>query len=192
MEEIKIIEQAEFDAIKTLLIIEQDADLTAILKDEVTLDFNTLRSVADKGLLTPETTDFLNRIFEKIILCKKEHLAKYLKLTESASVKASIPVIKEAEPKTKKESTKKVVLPKWYGKEKILEDIEKQGGKPTSLQNAMLSVNKLKNIYANLSARGIKDMVGGTKILTDEDCRDIIATISTVEKKLEEILKRKK
>ena len=85
-----------------------------------------------------------------------------------------------------------IELPRRYGKEKILKDIEAQGGKATPLQNAMLRVNDLKNIYVNLSARGIKDMCGGTKLLSDVDCREITSAIKIVERKLEEILKRKK
>jgi hypothetical protein len=98
------------------------------------------------------------------------------------------PIKEVKKPKQKKEKE----LPRRYGKEKILEDVKKQGGKPTPLQNAMLRVNDLKNIYVNLQARGIKDMLGGTNLLSDTDCRDITSAITIIERKLESILKRKK
>ena len=56
----------------------------------------------------------------------------------------------------------------------------------------MLKVNDLKNIYVNLSARGIKDMVGGTTLLSDEDCRKIVSVITIAERQLSDILKKKK
>ena len=83
-------------------------------------------------------------------------------------------------------------LPRRYGKVMILKDIEKQGGKPTPVQNAMLKVNELKNLYVTLSNRGISDMVGETNLLSDADCRDIVAVVTIAKRKLEEIIKRKK
>jgi hypothetical protein len=93
--------------------------------------------------------------------------------------------------KTKVESDK-VELPRRYGKEKIVQDIKDQGGVATSVQRAMLKVNDLKNIYVNLSNRGIKAMIGGDEtILSDTDCRTITSAITILERKLDEILKTK-
>jgi hypothetical protein len=83
-------------------------------------------------------------------------------------------------------------VPRRYGKEKITADILAQGGNANPVQRAMLKVNDLKNIYVNLSARGIKDMVGGTNLLSDEDCRKIVSVITIAERQLSEILKKKK
>ena len=90
----------------------------------------------------------------------------------------------------KKEKTGKE-LPRRYGKEKIIEDVKRQGA-ATPVQRAMLKVNDLKNIYVNLSARGIKDMLGDAGLLSDEDCRKIVSVITIAERQLEDILKRKK
>ncbi len=190
MEDKTITQVTNFDVLTTLLVIEQDADLTSMFKEEIKLDFNTLRSVASQNLLTPDTVDFLNQIFEKIILCKKEYLAKYVKLAPIEVKQTAVITPKPISVKVVKE--KKETLPKWYGKEKILADVKKQGGKPSTLQNAMLSLNSMKNMFATLSARGIKDMLGGGNSLSDEDCRTIMATVSTMERKLEDILKKKK
>ena len=82
-------------------------------------------------------------------------------------------------------------LPRRYGKNSVLKDIEKQGGKPTNAQLTALSVNELKNTYVNLNSRLIKDMLMDKPILTDEDYRDIRATITLLNNKLKNILKKK-
>jgi len=111
---------------------------------------------------------------------------------KTAESTAEKPKAKE-KPKPKAKATPTKELPRRYGKEKILADIQAQGGKATPLQNAMLRVNDLKNVWVNLSARGIKDMCGESeeKLLSDADCRDITSAIKIVEMKLETILKRK-
>lgn len=186
MEEIKTLKEAEFDALITLSVIERDKDLTSIFKEENKVEFNILRNIIKEGLLTKETESFLKLLFEKIILTKKEYIGRYLLLQNAESSK---PVtVKSIE----KELGIEKILPRRYGKNSVQADIDSQGGKATPLQNAMLSVNKLKNIYVNLSSRGIKDMLGGTNLLSDTDCRDIVSTVKIVEQKLENILKRKK
>ena len=86
---------------------------------------------------------------------------------------------------------KESLVPRRYGKEKITKDIEAQGGKSTPVQRAMLKVNDLKNIYVNLSTRGIKDMIANTDSLSDEDCRKIVSAITTFERQMAEIVKTK-
>jgi len=49
----------------------------------------------------------------------------------------------------------------------------------------------LKNIYVNLSTKGIKDMIGGFESLSDEDCRKIVSAITTFERQMVEIVKTK-
>jgi hypothetical protein len=152
----------------------------------------------------------LVNIFEKLILTKKDLIDKYLRYANSEGVKInySNDLVVEVEAEVEEvmvspiaEEVKKIVLkkektgkelPRRYGREKILEDIQKQGGTATPVQRAMLSCNSLKNIYVNLSARGVKDMLGGTELLSDEDCRKIISVITIAERQLEDILKRKK
>ena len=55
----------------------------------------------------------------------------------------------------------------------------------------MLKVNDLKNLHANLATRGVKELVGVTNLLTDEDCRKIMSSIVTLERQLGNILKKK-
>ena len=196
--EIKKLIDLEYNEILTLGLIESDEDLNAIFTDEIKLPFNILRTLAKDDKLNDDTKFLLKGLFNQVILTKKEYINKYLLLAKNSDIEVrkettSTPVIEKVEEITPPISIKKCkTIPRRYGKEKILEDIEKQGTKATPLQNAMLSVNRLKNIYVNLSARGIKDMFSGTKLLSDADCRDIVAVVQIAERKLEEILKRKK
>jgi len=182
----------EFDEIITLKIIEQDEDLNQLFLKRTNLSFSVLYSLSKQNLIGTETRELLENIFNDIILTKEVLISKYKGFinSETTEDKPNDTIAVIDTPKPKKE--KKEKLPRRYGKEKILKDIKDQGGKATPLQNAMLRVNDLKNIYVNLSARGIKDMVSGTSLLSDADCRDITSAITIVERKLEEILKRKK
>jgi hypothetical protein len=191
-------------------VIEQDADLISIFTDEIRLPFSILYKLSEEGKLNDRTKELLVNIFEKLILTKKDLIDKYLRYANSEGVKInySNDLVVEVEAEVEEvmvspiaEEVKKIVLkkektgkelPRRYGREKILEDIQKQGGTATPVQRAMLSCNSLKNIYVNLSARGVKDMLGGTELLSDEDCRKIISVITIAERQLEDILKRKK
>jgi hypothetical protein len=180
------------------------------------MPFNILFRLSEEGILNEKTKELLTNIFEKLILTKKDLIDKYLRLADTNGVVVStikeipieveeedfdeeenlIPIIVDTEKvekkaKEKKEKTGKE-LPRRYGKEKIAQDIAKQGGNATPVQRAMLKVNDLKNIYVNLSSRGIKDMLGDANLLSDEDCRKIISVITIAERQLEDILKKKK
>ena len=184
----------EYNEILTLRVIEGEEDLKGLLSKRTPLSFSLLYSIAKQNKLNPETKELLEVIFNDIILTKEELISKYKRYAsgESIDVTPEVKVEPIAEPVKKEVKRKKAKeLPRRYGKEAILRDVEAQGGKATPLQNAMLRVNDLKNIYVNLSARGIKDMLGGTNLLSDADCRDITSAITIVERKLEEILKRK-
>lgn len=214
--QVEKIKEITYNSTVTLALIEIDEDLKEIFTDEIKLPFNILYRLSDESRLSDRTQELLVSIFEKIILTKNDLIDKYLRLANNRGV--SIDSIRELEveveeepefdeeegkvteptvdttPKkktVKKEKTGKE-LPRRYGKEKIIQDIEKQGGNATPVQRAMLKVNDLKNIYVNLSTRGIKDMLGDAGLLSDEDCRKIVSVITIAERQLEEILKRKK
>ena len=208
------IKELEYNEFITISVIESDEDLTSVFKQVTPLSFKLIRSIAKQGKLNAETKDIMVSIFENVICTKKEYIQKYLRFMEGAidnfpsskeiineestentveEIKMITPIIEsidepvEVVVKEKKEKE----LPRRFGKEKILLEIEKQGGKATPVQRAMLKVNSLKNLYVNLSARGIKDMVGGNHLLSDEDCRKITSVITIAERQLEEILKKK-
>lgn len=203
--EVQKITDLQYDEIIALGVIENDEDLRSIFTEEVDLSFNVLRTTAKEGMLNEKTKNLIRGLFDQVILAKKELINRYLLLAKSDGIelnaeinadttplesKVEEPIVeKSAEYKAPK---KDKVIPRRYGKEKVLKDIEKQGGKATPLQNTMLRINDLKNMYVNLNARAIKDMFTGSQLLSDSDCRDISSAIKIAEQKLENILKRKK
>ncbi len=56
----------------------------------------------------------------------------------------------------------------------------------------MIKLNDLKNLYFNLNTRGIKDMLADANTLSDEDCRKIVAAVTTFERQLQEVMKKNK
>ena len=211
--EVEKIKEITYNSTVTLALIEIDEDLKGIFTDEIKLPFNVLYRLSEENRLSERTSTLLTNIFEMIILTKSDLIDKYLRLANNRGV--SINTIRELEieveeeqeydeeegvvkqeveekPKRdKKEKTGKE-LPKWYGKEKIVKDIERQGGNTTPVQRAMIKLNDLKNLYFNLNTRGIKDMLAEANTLSDEDCRKIVAAVTTFERQLQDVMKKKK
>lgn len=206
----------EFDELTTLALIEKNDDLLSIFTDEVKIPFSILYTLQKEGRLNEDTKKLLEILFDKIILTSRNLVEKYLSLsnkdfTELKKLdKENVGIILEEinlggtndssiineEPiseviKDKVSVKKESAIPRRYGKEKITKDIETQGGVATPVQRAMLKVNDLKNIYVNLSTRGIKDMIANTDSLSDEDCRKIVSAITTFERQMADIVKTK-
>jgi hypothetical protein len=160
----------KYDVFKTLHIVEHNKSLDMMLRGGNTnLSYAMLRTMAKKNTLTPEISGTLKKIFERLILTTPSILEKYVAIgSENDKPKIS----------------------KHYGKKRILADIAANQTK-TELDRAMLALNDLRNIYSRLKSRGIKDKTQGTKKLTRDDCRAIIATVRIVENKLSHILKKK-
>ena len=131
--------------------------------------FNELHA---KNLLDDKTKTVIKDIFDKIILTQDRLIDKYKKLSTILA------------------STNR--LPRRYGKDKVIKDIEKQNGKATNPQLTALELNDLRNIYSKLNKRVINDMLSDSPILTDEDHRSIRATIILLKNKLKPILNNKK
>jgi hypothetical protein len=191
----------DYDEIVALAVIEKDEDLNEIFTDEVKMSYNMLRTLSKEGKLSESTQDFIRQLFDKIILTKSSLINKYLLFAQADG--KTICVIKSEQipeepkielvietPKLIKEKKEKKI-PRRYGKANILNDIVSQGGKPTNAQLTALAVNDLKNIYTNLNARMVNDLLTSRPKLTDEDYRDIRATITIVKNKLKDILKKK-
>jgi len=196
--------ELEYNELITLGMMEQCGDLREIFTDEIKVPFTMLYSLQKEGKLNDETKQLLVELFENLILTSKDLIGKYQRLmqspptpqTESIAVAEVVEIAVVEEPikvivKDKVSEKKESVIPRRYGKEKITKDIEAQGGKSTPVQRAMLKVNDLKNIYVNLSTRGIKDMIANTDSLSDEDCRKIVSAITTFERQMAEIVKTK-
>jgi hypothetical protein len=197
--------ELEYDESVALAVIEDNQDLKEIFQDDVKISFNMLYTLSKEDKLNEETKEIIRKIFDKIILTSKPLINKYLLFGEKENKffgKVETPVqeteyVEEVEEQPKEEvktATKKPkkekALPRRYGKANIVKDIEKQGGKATNSQLTALAVNDLKNVYVNLNARLINDMLTTTPKLTDEDYRDIRSAINIVKTKLKEILKK--
>jgi hypothetical protein len=205
---IEKIAELEYNELVTLGMMEQYDDLREIFTDEIKVPFTMLYSLQKEGKLNDQTKELLVDLFENLILTSKDLINKYQRLMQSPPTPQTEPiavaevieevveVIEEVavveEPiKDKVSEKKESVIPRRYGKEKITKDIEAQGGVASPVQRAMLKVNDLKNIYVNLSTRGIKDMVANTDSLSDEDCRKIVSAITTFERQMADIVKTK-
>lgn len=203
MVELGKITELEYNELITLRLIEKDEDLRGIFTEDVKLPFSMLYRMSKDGDLKEDIKETILMFFTQIISTKKEYISKYHRLVnegdvvlpETPEVVAEIipvPEVVVVEPgivKVKKESTNK--LPKRYGKEAIKKDIESQGGKANNTQLTAIALNDLKNIYAVLNGRLIKDMFSPEKVLSDEDLREIRAAIKIIDNKLRPILKKK-
>ena len=163
-------ETLKFDLVSTLILIGSDKDLTTIFTNKYSDDFKLHVATAKGGLTKKSTIKYIESIFTNIVLKRKEYVDSYKKILE----------------KQEKESSK-TKLPKWYGKKKVLADIESQDGKMTEQQRMMLKVNDLKNIFSKLNRKGINCTLGDSE-MSDKDCRTVIASIVQLENKLKNIL----
>lgn len=200
------LKELEYNELITLAVIEHYEDLTGIFKSEIKMPFTILYKLQKEGKLNDTTKEILVDIFEKVILTKNDFIDKYQQILNGFDTETPVEVAVEIEApivevvietpikdiiEDKVSEKKENLVPRRYGKEKITQDIEAQGGVATPVQRAMLKVNDLKNIYVNLSTRGIKDMVVGADSLSDEDCRKIVSAITTFERQMAEIVKTK-
>ena len=191
------IKELEYNELAALAVIEKDEDLKSIFQEDVKLSFNMLRTLSQEGTLSLETQNLIKELFDKIILTKTNLINSYAQLisAEGGEVKVILtieetnPIVADA-PKTSSKPKKEKVLPRRYGKANIMQDIVKQGGKATNAQTTALMINNLKNIYVNLNARLIREMLGEPSY-TDVDYRDIRSAITIVQNKLKPILAKK-
>jgi len=193
----------DYNEVIALAVIDKDSDLKEIFTDEVKTSFNLVISLSKEDKLNEDTKSFIRKLFDKVILSKPILIDWYLRLMNESTQTDETPEVVESvsvvEPEPSKipspspvaKPKKEKALPRRYGKDSILKDIEKQGGKATNAQLTALAVNDLKNMYVNLNSRLVNDMLTENKKLTDEECREIRATIKILENKLRPILKKK-
>lgn len=190
--ELDVLADLTFDVVTSLKVIEKDSDLLALFRFDNKNPIADLIILAERNELDEETFDVVKAIFNGVILTKQDYVDSYQRLDKRDQNQPEF----VPSPPVKKVFERKVVaenkLPRRYGKKQILKDIENQGGIGTPTQRSMLKVNDLKNIVMKLYARGIKDMLTDTRVLTDDEARQITAAITIVEQKLGKILKTKK
>jgi len=194
----------EYNELVALNVIEKDVDLKSMFTEDVRLPFSMLYRMSKDNVLNEEIKEIIFDFFDKVISTKKNYIEQYLRVSNSdieslvpaEVVTREIPVVIEPAPvekpvvKTKK-TTAINKLPKWYGKEKIVEDIKNQGGIATNPQLAALANNDLKNIYLTMNNKCINDMLTDSRKLTDEEYRTFKSAVRTIQNLINPILKKK-
>ena len=176
-----------FDLFKVLYMIKTDDDLLDVFNMGVSIDIQTTITTAKNGLLSDKTLEYIEGLY-KIIVENESYLERYVKLVGNVE-----PVKVEKVELTEEE----FIIPRRYGKDKVLADIEKDQRKASQVEKAIIAANSIKNIYVNLERRLIHDLFvergefEGEVILTDEECRDIIAIQQLMNNKLRCILSKK-
>lgn len=183
MEAIKQTE-VTFDIFKTLYLIKTDEDLLAVFNMGVDISIQTAITSAKNGLLSDKTLEYVEGIY-KIIADNESYLERYEKLIHSIK------------PEPVELTEEEFQIPRRYGKDKVVADIQRDQRKASQIEKTIIAVNDIKNMRANLERRLIHDLFiereefDGKRILTDEQCRDIIALQMLMANKLEDILKIK-
>ena len=190
----------DYNELVALNVIEKDDDLCGMFTEDVRLPFSMLYRMSKENSLNEDIKEIIFDFFDKVISTKKNYVEKYLRVLNS-DIESLVPpkeetqeiskevvaVIKELPVKKVTTTTKK--LPKWYGKEKIMEDIENQGGVPTIPQLAALANNDLKNIYLAMNGKCINDMLTDNRKVSDEEYRTYKSAVRTLQNMLKPILK---
>ena len=195
----------DYNELVALNVIEKDDDLCGMFTEDVRLPFSMLYRMSKENTLNEDIKEIIFDFFDKVISTKKNYVEKYLRVLNSdienlvpaevvtqempvavevAPVVIAVPTVKKATSTTKK-------LPKWYGKEKIVEDIKNQDGGATNPQLAALANNDLKNIYLTMNNKCINDMLTDTRKLTDEEYRKFKSAVRTFQNLINPILKKK-
>ena len=193
--------ELKYDELISLYVIETDDMLKEIFEEKVKTPFNLLYLFIKDGdnRVSEETKVVIFEMFDKLISTRVSLSERYQHLLDTGYVSKKLqekypttetqiieqPIIVET-PKPKKEKD----LPRRYGKEKILKDIKEQGSPATPLQRAMIDLNDVRNLYAKLSDRSIKDLLGGGDNFTEEDCRKISSMIKTFKQQAEKIINK--
>lgn len=193
----------DYNELVALNVIEKDEDLCSMFTEDVRLPFSMLYRMSKENTLNEDIKEIIFDFFDKVISTKKNYVEKYLRVLNSdienlvppkeetqEIPKEVVAVIKELPVKKVTTTTKK--LPKWYGKEKIMEDIKNQGGVPTIPQLGALANNDLKNIYLAMNGKCINDMLTDNRKVSDEGYRTYKSAVRTFQNMLKPILKPKK
>lgn len=196
---IEKLSELEYNELVTLRLIETNSDLLELFYSESSVKFPMIYNLQKEGKMNQKVVEFTKMIFDSVIVTKTEFIDKYLHIEANIGNEPIVPLVEVVVPKQIQEvpvakevkPKKEGALPRRYGKENILKDIEKQGGTATSVQRAALSVNRLKNLYVQLDKRLIKDMLLDEAKLSVEDYRVISAAIEMLETKMKPILKKK-
>ena len=176
--------EVTFDVFKTLYMIKTDEDLLDVFNMGVEVSIQTAITSAKSGLLSEKTLEYVKGIYD-IIVDNESYLERYEKLVNNLN------------PAPSELTEEEFQIPRRYGKDKVLADIAKDQRKASQIEKSIIAVNSIKNIYVNLERRLIHDLFvergefEGDVVLTEEECRDIVAIQELMATKLKAILNKK-
>jgi hypothetical protein len=176
--------EVTFDVFKTLYMIKTDEDLLEVFNMGVDVSIQVAITNAKNGLLSEKTLEYVKGIYD-IIVDNESYLERYEKLVNNLN------------PAPSELTEEEFKIPRRYGKDKVLADIEKDNRKASQIEKSIIAVNSIKNMYVNLERRLIHDLFvergefEGDVALTEEECRDIVAIQQLMATKLKSILNKK-
>ena len=186
--------ETKFDLFKTLYLIKTEQELLDVYDMGVDVSIQTTITNAKNNLLSDKTLNYLQDVFTHIILNNPKFLDIYSRVNNSQTLNVTT-IIPPTPPVELSE--KEYPIPRRYGKEKIIADVKKDNRKLTAIERALISCNNIKNMHVNLERRLIHDLfvdredIDGDKVLTDGECRDIIAIAELMTNKLKALLDKK-
>lgn len=197
-----ILENLEYNDVIVLKVIEADNLLKEVFYEEIKIPFGTLYESALNNTIDENTKEYMNRFFNSAILTDFKVIQNYKKFADELQIPIEVSPIFENEviedvteevtettTKKSKKSKKAPKYPRRFRVDEVKEEIQKQGGKATLSQTAMISSNHLKNMNVKINNLLIRD--SDKHLLSESDYLTIISTIRIVENKLKNVLKKK-
>lgn len=189
----KLIE-LDYDELVSFKVIQKNLDLYETFFDEIPTPLDVIEKNLLNNELSEEIKTLIFDVFDNVILTSNKYIGDYLRILNSDGKpinvvkKTETPIIESVE-EVKKVITKiSDKLPRRYGKEKIIKDVAKQGGKMNNSQLTALALINFKNIYTKLERRVNKNMLTEEKILSDEDLREIRSAFKILENKTKHLI----
>lgn len=189
--------ELDYNELVAFKVISKNDYLRDTFFDEVEIPLSDVEKQIIDNTLSDELKSLIFDVFDTIILSSNEYISSYRKI--SSTIDTTIEVKKEtiediienvtvvAEDIIPEVSKK---IPRRYGKSRIIEDIEKQGGKINNSQLTALELNKHKNLFVRLEKRVNKNLLSEDKEISDEDLRSIRSAIRMFDNIINKIIKK--
>lgn len=161
------IQKGEFDLFTTMLLMQQKPRVGEFFTDKYGDDFKKHFLLIKQNMLSQDAVDYAKTIFDEVIKTDDNNIELYNDL-----------ISKPKKVERYKNIKRRIPLAE-------IKETAKARGKMTENERAMIAGYELKNLVARIHNKGKLNM------FTDEEARDVIATIETVKKKLAPILKNK-
>lgn len=189
--------ELDYNELIAFKVISKNDYLRDTFFDEVEIPLSDVEKQIIDNSLSDELKSLIFDVFDTIILSSNEYISSYRKI--SSTIVTTIEVKKETIEdivETVTVVTEDIIpevsnkIPRRYGKSRIIEDIEKQGGKINNSQLTALDLNKHKNLFVRLEKRVNKNLLSDDKEISDEDLRSIRSAIRMFDNIINKIIKK--